>query len=184
VREGLGSDGYYAYGWAVQDTAAGKLVSHTGGNGFFFAEVRQYTDADLLLILLSNESDVVVDTLAGDLAAAVLPALPSPDELPEPEPLAIDREETFEDATQSFTETLEFPAERDAAVAGFFVELEAGSASYRLIAPDGDVFDSGEVAAGDPTERVIVVPPRLGSWQLEIEVREASGAAYLAWLWD
>jgi CubicO group peptidase (beta-lactamase class C family) len=184
VPEGLGSDAYYAYGWAVQDTPEGRLVSHTGGNGFFFAEVRQYLDAGLLIILLANESGDVADTLATDLAAAVLPSLPSADELPEPEPLAIDREESFEDATQTLTQTIDFPAERDAAVAGFFLELETGSATYRLRAPDGDVFDSGEVGAADPTERVIVVPRRLGTWQLEIDVRRATGTAYLAWLWD
>ena len=46
------------------------------------------------------------------------------------------------------------------------------------------MFDSGEVAAEDPTERIIVVPARLGSWQLEVDVREATGTAYLAWLWE
>jgi CubicO group peptidase (beta-lactamase class C family) len=189
VPEGLGSDAHYAYGWAIEDTSAGRLVSHTGGNGFFFAEVRQYIDADVLLVLLSNESEPasgsdVVETLASELAAAVLPVLPSPDEPPEPEPLAIDREESLEDTTHTFTEAVEFPAERDSAVAGFFFELESGSASYRLIAPGGDVFDSGVAVAGDPTERIIVVPPRLGAWQLEVDVRDATGTAYFAWLWE
>ena len=145
VPEGLGSDGYYAYGWAVENTPVGRLVWHTGGNGFFFAEVRRYIEADLLLVLLSNESNAVADTLATELAAAVLPELPSPDELPQPEPLAIDREESFEDATQTFTESIELTDDRTAGVAAFFVELEAGSASYRLLAPGGDVFDEKKI---------------------------------------
>jgi len=184
VREGLGSDGAYAYGWRVQDTPVGRLVSHTGGNGFFFAEVRQYVEADLLVITLANEANDAADALSTDLAAAVLPSLPSAGDLPEPEPLAIDRVETVENATQSFVESIEFPADRDAAVAGFLIELEAGSASFRLLAPGGEVFETGSGDAGAPVERVIAVPPTPGRWQLEVDVQDATGQVFLAWSWN
>lgn len=184
VREGLGSDAYYAYGWAVSDTAAGRLISHDGGNGFFFAEVRQYVDADLLVIVLSNEAIDAVYDLPVDLAHAVLPELPTSDELPEPPPLAVERFEELENGTASFAEQIEFTADRSRAVAGFFIELESGSARYRVLGPDGEVFRAGEARALQPVERLVVIPPRIGPWQLEINPDEATGSAYLAWAWD
>jgi CubicO group peptidase (beta-lactamase class C family) len=184
VREGLGSEAHYAYGWSVQETPVGRLITHNGANGYFFAEVSQYVDAELLVIMLANESNAAADTLALDLAAAVLPALPSADVLPDPEPLAIDRVETIEDATQSLVETIEFTAEHDAAVAGFFIDLEAGSATFRLRAPGGEVFETGSTRPGEPLERIIVVPPRPGPWRLEVDLEGATGEVFFAWLWD
>lgn len=184
VPEGLGSDGHYAYGWGLQDTEVGRLVSHTGGNNFFFADVRQYVDADLLVIVLANEANLAAETLSLDLAAAVLPALPSADEQPEPPPLAIERLEVFEDATLSFSESIELAPDRDGAVAGFFIGLEAGSAAFRVLAPGGEVFDEGNGHAGEPVERVLAIPARPGVWQLEVDVDDATGELFIGWFWD
>jgi CubicO group peptidase (beta-lactamase class C family) len=184
VPEGLGSDAAYAYGWAIEDTAEGRLVSHTGGNGFFSADVRQYVDADLLVITLANEANVEADMLATNLAAAALPALPSADELPEPPPLAIDREEVFENSSESLLAPIHFTLDQDAAVAGFFIALEAGSATFRVLDPDGEVFDTGSTQPGVPLERIIAIPPRPGRWQLEVELVDATGELFMAWQWD
>lgn len=184
VREGLGSDGSYAYGWAIQDTEAGRLVSHNGGNGLFFADVRQYIDADLLVITLSNEENEASLRLSLDLADAVLPELPSSDELPEPEPLAIDRVEVLEGTTASFVESLEFPPERQAAVAGFSLLLLEGTGSYRLISPSGSLVAAGDAESPALTERLVPIAPELGEWRLEADVEDATGEVLLAWFWE
>jgi hypothetical protein len=192
VREGLGSDGYYAYGWAVSDTEAGRLIWHDGGNGFFFADVRQYVDADLLVIVLSNEESDAAGRLPFDLAHAVLPELPSADDVPEDPPLAIDREETLEDTTESFVETIDISAEQISAaqgeqglaVAGFFAELETGSVRYRVRAPDGSIFIEGESRDEELLERLVAIPPRVGRWQLEVDAEAATGELFFAWASD
>lgn len=189
VRQGLGSDGSYAYGWAVSDTPEGRLIWHDGGNDFFFAEVRQYVDADLLVIVLCNEANDIAYRLPYDLAHAVLPALPGADDVPEPPPYAIDHEEALEDATTSFVEPVDFGAEqaRDGqgrAIAGFFAALETGSIRYRVRAPGGEIFLEGESREGEPLERLVVIPPRVGRWQLEVDAEAATGELFFAWAWD
>lgn len=184
VREGLGSDGSYAYGWAIRETEAGRLVSHDGGNGFFLADVRQYVDADLLVITLSNEENEASARLSLDLADAVLPELPSADELPEPEPLALDRVESLEGTTASFVETLEVAEERGAAVAAFSLLLLEGSGSYRLISPSGAHVAAGDAESPALTERLVPIAPEVGEWRLEVELEEATGEVAMAWVWE
>lgn len=184
VREGLGSDARYAYGWAVSDTPAGRLYFHNGGNGYFYAEVRQYVDAELLVIVLANEESDVVLGLPDDLAHAVLPELPSASDLPEPPPLAIEREEILDGSSESFVESVELDAGQDRAVAGFLISLEAGSARYRVRAPGGDVYSQGQTRSGELLERLIVIPPRAGTWQLEVDTDAATGELFFAWVWD
>ncbi|HTV23159.1 MAG TPA: serine hydrolase domain-containing protein [Polyangiaceae bacterium] len=184
VREGLGSDGYYAYGWAISDTEAGRLIWHDGGNGFFFADVRRYVDADLLVIVLCNEDSDAASRLPVELAHAVLPELPSADELPEPPPLAIDREETLEGSTTSFVESVDVGAEQGGAIAGFFAELVAGRVRYRVRAPDGAIFIEGESREDELLERLVAIPARVGRWQLEVDAEGATGDLFFAWAWD
>ncbi len=183
VREGLGSDASYAYGWSVSDTEVGRLITHDGGNDYFFANVQQYVDADLLVIVLSNAADDAAYALPIALAHAVLPELPSTDDQPEP-PLVIDRQEEVEASTDSFVESVDFVAKQDRAVAGFFLDLESGSARYRVRAPDGKVFAEGQGSGGEPRERLFVIPPQLGRWQLEVDTTDATGSFLMAWSWD
>lgn len=184
VREGLGSDGFYAYGWAIRETEVGRLVVHNGGNGYFLADVRQYVDADLLVVTLSNEENEASLRLSFDLADAVLPALPSSDELPEPEPLALERFEILEGTTASFVETLEFPPEREAAVAGFALTLFEGRGRYRLVSPSGEVVAEGDAESPALTERLVPIAPEVGEWRLEVDVEDATGDVFMAWLWE
>ena len=75
----------YGYGWGVQTTRRGtKVVTHNGGNGFMFSDVRRYLDEKVVIIAMSNEPVVPATQLAprqlealvfGD-AAVVMPPVP------------------------------------------------------------------------------------------------------------
>jgi len=184
VREGLGEHFSYAYGWEISDTEAGRLVSHTGGNGFFFATVRQYVDADLLVIVLSNEATDDAFNLQFDLAHAVLPELPSAADRPEPEPYPLEHFEDLAESSETFAESLDFTADHDRAVAMFFAYLDSGSARFRLLAPDGQLFAESEASPGVLLERALVVPRRLGPWRFEVDADAATGPIDFGWAWD
>ena len=184
VREGFGERFSYAYGWEISDTEAGQLVSHTGGNGFFFATVRQYVDADLLVIVLSNEATEEAFELQFDLAHAVLPELPSAADRPQPAPYPLERSEALAASSESFTESVDFTAEHERAVATFFTYLDSGSVRFRLMAPDGVIFAEGEATPGVLLERAIPIPRRLGPWRFEVDTDTATGPLDFAWAWD
>lgn len=55
VREEPGGVSFYGYGWVVQKTPRGtSLIWHNGGNPFFFADFRRYTDENVVLIVATN----------------------------------------------------------------------------------------------------------------------------------
>ena len=55
----------YAYGWGVRKTPRGTtLITHNGGNGFFFADVRRYVDEGVVIIAMSNQPVVPATQLA------------------------------------------------------------------------------------------------------------------------
>lgn len=55
----------YAYGWGVQQTPRGTaVITHNGGNGIFFADVRRYVDEKVVIIAMSNQPVVPATQLA------------------------------------------------------------------------------------------------------------------------
>ena len=55
----------YAYGWGVQTTRRGtKVITHNGGNGFFFTDVRRYADEKVVIIAMTNQPTVPATQLA------------------------------------------------------------------------------------------------------------------------
>ena len=55
----------YGYGWGVQKTRRGTtVISHNGGNGFFFTDFRRYVDEKVVIIAMSNQSVVPATSLA------------------------------------------------------------------------------------------------------------------------
>lgn len=55
----------YGYGWGVQTTRRGtKVVTHNGGNGFIFSDVRRYVDEKVVIIAMSNEPVIPATQLA------------------------------------------------------------------------------------------------------------------------
>ena len=56
---------HYAYGWGVQTTRRGtRVLTHNGGNGFFFTDVRRYVDEKVIIIAMTNEPSVPATQLA------------------------------------------------------------------------------------------------------------------------
>ncbi len=55
----------YAYGWGVQTTRRGtKVITHNGGNGFFFTDVRRYIDEKVVIIAMTNQPSIPATQLA------------------------------------------------------------------------------------------------------------------------
>lgn len=73
VAEEPGGDSFYGYGWAIRDEAgAGRIVSHNGGNGIFYAEVLWLVDADTLVVVSTNDSTIRGGRIAEGLARMAL----------------------------------------------------------------------------------------------------------------
>ncbi|HET7218082.1 MAG TPA: serine hydrolase domain-containing protein, partial [Vicinamibacterales bacterium] len=61
----LGGGERYAYGWGVRKTARGTtVISHNGGNGFFFTDFRRYADEKVVIIAMSNQPVISATELA------------------------------------------------------------------------------------------------------------------------
>ncbi len=55
----------YAYGWGVQKTRRNtSVVTHNGGNGFFFTDFRRYVDENVVIIAMSNQGVIPATQLA------------------------------------------------------------------------------------------------------------------------
>jgi CubicO group peptidase (beta-lactamase class C family) len=58
IPEGPGSASHYGYGWSISETPRGtRLVSHDGGNPYFFATFLRYVDEDVVILLATNQLD-------------------------------------------------------------------------------------------------------------------------------
>lgn len=56
VREEPGSDAFYAYGWVVQRTAAGKVAWHNGGNAWSYGELTRLPGDGTMVFWVTNRS--------------------------------------------------------------------------------------------------------------------------------
>jgi CubicO group peptidase (beta-lactamase class C family) len=55
----------YAYGWGVtKSRRGGTVISHNGGNGFFFTDFRRYVDEGVVIIAMSNQPVIPATQLA------------------------------------------------------------------------------------------------------------------------
>ena len=68
VDEPMG--GRYGYGWDIETTPHGTLVSHNGGNGIFAAEFLRFVDSDTVVYVATNAAAVPAASLDLGLAAA------------------------------------------------------------------------------------------------------------------
>jgi CubicO group peptidase (beta-lactamase class C family) len=58
-------DEKYAYGWGVRTSRrGGTVISHNGGNGFFFTDFRRYVDEGVVIIAMSNQPVIPATQLA------------------------------------------------------------------------------------------------------------------------
>ncbi len=70
VDEGGGS--FYGYGWSVEETPFGKLVTHNGGNPYFFSDFLRYLDRDVVVYFSTNSRDAAMRRIARPLAQIAL----------------------------------------------------------------------------------------------------------------
>jgi len=54
VAENDGATSYYGYGWALFNNDRGKVVTHNGSNGIYFADFIRFIDEDVVIIYLTN----------------------------------------------------------------------------------------------------------------------------------
>jgi len=176
VDEGIGHT-FYGYGWVVEPTSAGKLVWHDGGNGFYFAQVLRYEDADLQVITLANQATPAAEDLARTLASTVLPELEADEQ--EWDLLFEDGFE-FEGLTDTRTETVRV-SDAEEHAAGFGGFIESGRLDFRVIDPTGETFFEDHVLAGEFRERTFAIDEVDGTWSLELELTDATGDVFWGW---
>lgn len=176
VDEGIGHT-FYGYGWVSEETSAGKLVWHDGGNGFFFAQVLRYLDEDLQIITLANEASLAAEDLARTLALTLLPELEQ-DQL-EWE-LLFEGDLLFEEHTETFVEEAEVDVNEEH-IAGFGAYIESGHADFRVTDPDGNLFFEERVVSGEYRERTFAIDERDGTWSFEVELTDATGDFFFGW---
>lgn len=87
VDEGGGT--WYGYGWSIEPTPWGEMVTHNGGNPFFFADYLRFLDADVVVYYTTSSRDRRMRRLARPLARIVFtgevpPFEPKPARLSEP----------------------------------------------------------------------------------------------------
>ena len=59
---------FYGYGWAIFPTNRGTdLITHNGGNDYFFADFLRFINEDVVIIILSNDYNVYAQELSSQL---------------------------------------------------------------------------------------------------------------------
>lgn len=72
VDEGT-DDSFYGYGWVILDVpGAGTVITHNGGNDYFFADFVRFVDLDLVIVVLDNAATIEHEDIAGGLAEIAL----------------------------------------------------------------------------------------------------------------
>lgn len=66
---------HYGFGWFVTSAGGRRFVHHGGGTPGFASNIYRVPDHGLAVIILSNHTDRILETLAIDIAAMYLPAL-------------------------------------------------------------------------------------------------------------
>lgn len=62
----------YRKGWVVQKTPRGtSLIRHNGGNPFFFADFRRYTDENVVLIVATNSGARIWESSSAPIFRAI-----------------------------------------------------------------------------------------------------------------
>lgn len=72
VDEGTG-DSFYGYGWVILDVpGVGTVITHNGGNDYFFADFVRLVDQDLVVVVLDNAATIEHEDIAGTLTEIAL----------------------------------------------------------------------------------------------------------------
>ena len=69
IAEDDSNTSYYGYGWVIfPESKMGKIITHNGGNGYFFADYWDFPASNSTVILLSNAANRKVEDLAFKIA--------------------------------------------------------------------------------------------------------------------
>ena len=91
LRDGAVAPVDYGFGWFIDTDRGHRIVQHTGGTPGFSSAVYRFLDDELSVLILSNLSDRILDTLAIDIAGLVEPALQRPEKGDDPDPALTQR---------------------------------------------------------------------------------------------
>ena len=69
VDEGGGT--WYGYGWSIEPTPWGEMVTHNGGNPFFFADFLRFLDSDVVVYFTTSSPDRRMRRIGRPLARIV-----------------------------------------------------------------------------------------------------------------
>lgn len=84
LRLGENDNPYYAYGWDIFKTTRGTTQTwHNGTNGVFYAEFLRLIDEGIAVILLSNKSDRIFNSISNNIVKLIIekdfkPIIPIP----------------------------------------------------------------------------------------------------------
>jgi CubicO group peptidase (beta-lactamase class C family) len=79
TNDGADAPFTYGFGWFVDDYHRHRFVQHSGGTPGFSSVIYRFIDDKLTIIILTNHSDRIIDSLAIDIAGICLPALKRPE---------------------------------------------------------------------------------------------------------
>ncbi len=85
LRDGEGSDSYYAYGWDVSVTERGTTrIWHNGFNGIFYADFMRFPEDEVVIIMLCNNAHQYFARLTPEISRLLFrpnysPDIPPPD---------------------------------------------------------------------------------------------------------
>jgi CubicO group peptidase (beta-lactamase class C family) len=71
AAEGPEGRSHYGYGWSIVESPHGKLITHNGGNGVFFADFLRYIDAGVTIYIASNTAEWKATALSALIAGIV-----------------------------------------------------------------------------------------------------------------
>ena len=72
ASEGLGTGSFYGYGWVnLPSPTGGRLITHNGGNGVFFADFLRFVDDDVTIYIVTNSVRFDFDETAYALAGLI-----------------------------------------------------------------------------------------------------------------
>lgn len=75
TRDGSAASIDYGFGWFIDSYHGHRFAQHSGGTPGFSSAIYRFLDDRLAVILLTNHSDRIVDSLVIDIAGIVEPAL-------------------------------------------------------------------------------------------------------------
>jgi hypothetical protein len=82
VPENESGSSHYGYGWAIfESETGGKIVTHNGSNGIYFADLIRFKEKDVVIIVLSN---AIPGYRSQNIAWEISRMIPNPDYRPSP----------------------------------------------------------------------------------------------------